>query len=162
MRGSSSKSKITVEGSSQATSGVQASRGPGSTELGAADQSRAPSGPIVQPVSEAKNLAPGRRADSPAEAEGRRTLSTAFVMVGPDGHLTVELRNGRALVLRNVVMRPRDYCGAQIVGGQAGKQYCGGYAEVAAARPGGGPPIEDRDLTANRSLEPSREPANRN
>ena len=74
-----------------------------------------------------------------AEAEGRRTLSTAFVRVGPDGHLTVELRDGRVLVLRNVVMRAKDYCGVQVSGGAAGAKYCGGYAEVAAARPGGGP-----------------------
>ena len=73
-----------------------------------------------------------------AEAEGRRTLSTAFVRVGPDGHLTVELRDGRVLVLRNVVMRAKDYCGVQVSGGAAGAKYCGGYAEVAAARPGGG------------------------
>jgi hypothetical protein len=77
--------------------------------------------------------------DSPEEAEGRRTLSTAFVMVGPDGHLTVELRSGRVLVLREVTMRPKDYCGAQVLGGRAGSRYCGGYAEVAAARPGGAP-----------------------
>jgi len=64
-------------------------------------------------------------------------LSTAFVMVGPDGHLTVELRSGRVLVLRDVVMRPKDYCGAQVLGGRPGTRYCGGYAEVAAARPGG-------------------------
>jgi hypothetical protein len=66
-------------------------------------------------------------------------LSTAFVMVGPDGHLTVELRTGHVLVLRDVVMRPKDYCGVQVLGGPAGKRYCGGYAEVAAARPGGAP-----------------------
>ena len=65
-------------------------------------------------------------------------MSTAFVRVGPDGHLTVELRDGRAIILRDVVMRPRDYCGVQ-VGGSAGKKYCGGYGDVAAARPGGGP-----------------------
>src|SRR4051794_17113256 len=56
----------------------------------------------------AQDHAPAPRPDSPAEAEGRRTLSTAFVRMGPDGHLTVELRDGRAMVLRGVVMRPRD------------------------------------------------------
>jgi len=66
-------------------------------------------------------------------------LSTAFVRVGPDGHLTVELRDGRAMVLRDVVMGPRDYCGVQVLVGPAGKRYCGGYGDVAAARPGGGP-----------------------
>lgn len=83
--------------------------------------------------------APAPLADSPAEAQGRRTLSTAFVRVGPDGHLTVELHNGHVLVLRDVVMRPRDYCGVQVAGDRARAKYCGGYAEVAAARPGGGP-----------------------
>ena len=83
--------------------------------------------------------APTLPADSPAEAQGRRTLSTAFVMMGPDGHLTVELRNGRVLVLRDVTMRRKDYCGVQVLGGPAGARYCGGYAEVAAARPGGAP-----------------------
>ncbi len=106
---------------------------------GAGDHERAALGPIPEPVSAAENPAPARRADSPEEAEGRRTLSTAFVMVGPDGHLTVELRNGRVLVLRDVVMRPKDYCGVQVLGAPAGAQYCGGYAEVAAARPGGAP-----------------------
>jgi hypothetical protein len=85
----------------------------------------------------AKKSASGPLADSPAEAQGRLLLSTAFVRVGPDGHLTVELHDGRALVLRDVVMRPRDYCGVQIAGDPARAKYCGGYAEVAAARPGG-------------------------
>jgi hypothetical protein len=92
-----------------------------------------------EPAFAAEHPAPSPRADSPAEAEGRRTLSTAFVRVGPDGQLTVELRSGRALVLRNVVMRPRDYCGVQVLGGAAGTRYCGGYGDVAAARPGGVP-----------------------
>ena len=35
-----------------------------------------------EPVSAAENPAPAPRADSPAEAQGRRTLSTAFVMDG--------------------------------------------------------------------------------
>jgi hypothetical protein len=66
-------------------------------------------------------------------------LSTAFVRIGPDGHLTVERRDGRVLVLRDVVMRRKDYCGVQVLGASAGAKYCGGYAEVAAARPGGAP-----------------------
>lgn len=82
-------------------------------------------------------------ADSPIAALGRRTLSTAFVRVGPDGHLTVDLQDGRTLVLRDVVMGPKDYCGVEL----SGKRYCGGYAEVAAARPGqpeaaAGPPAK--------------------
>ena len=116
-------------------------------------------GPIPEPVSAAENPVPARPADSPAEARGRRTLSTAFVRVGPDGLLTVELRNGRVLVLRGVVMRPRDYCGVQVVGGPAGARYCGGYAEVAAARPGGAPPPEEPDLAAPNPL--PRSPAHR-
>jgi hypothetical protein len=89
------------------------------------------------------------------EAQGRRILSTAFVRVGPDGHLTVELRDGRVLVLRDVAMRPRDYCGVQAPGDQAHARYCGGYAEVVAARPGGGPapassPVEAAGGVADR------------
>ncbi|MET1110865.1 MAG: hypothetical protein ABWX67_04980 [Allosphingosinicella sp.] len=87
----------------------------------------------------AEGPAPAPRADSPAEAQGRRTLSTAFVRVGPDGHLTVELRNGDAIVLRDIVMRPRDFCGVRALGASAGKRYCGGYGDVAAARAGGAP-----------------------
>ena len=83
--------------------------------------------------------------DSPAEAEGRRTLSTAFVRIGADGHLTVELRDGRVLVLRDVVMRPEDYCGAVIGGDSSRTKYCGGYGDVAAARAGGGPAISNPD-----------------
>lgn len=86
-----------------------------------------------------ENPASAPRADSPAEAQGRRTLSTAFVRVGPDGHLTVELRNGSAMVLRDVVLRPRDFCGVQALGDSAGARYCGGYGDIAAARPGGAP-----------------------
>jgi hypothetical protein len=65
-------------------------------------------------------------------------LSTAFVRVGADGFLTVELRNGQAMVLRNVVMGPAEYCG-QVLGASGKSRYCGGYGEVSAARPGGGP-----------------------
>jgi hypothetical protein len=110
-----------------------------STGRGAGDQQPAALGPIPEAVPVTQNPLPASPADTSAEAVGRRTLSTAFVMVGPDGHLTVELRNGRTLVLRDVIMRPKDYCGAQVLGGAAGKKYCGGYAEVAGARPGGGP-----------------------
>jgi hypothetical protein len=109
---------------------------PGPTGRGAGDRAQAARGSLPEPASAAEGPAP--LADSPAEAQGRRTLSTAFVMVGADGHLTVELRNGRAMVLRDVVMRPRDFCGVQALGGSAGTRYCGGYGEVAAARPGGG------------------------
>jgi hypothetical protein len=85
-------------------------------------------------------------------------LSTAFVMVGPGGHLTVELSDGRAVVLRDVVMRPRDYCGVQVLGGSAGARYCGGYGDVAAARPGGGPAPGEPEPASLNPLEPGRRP----
>ncbi len=112
---------------------------PGSTAARSSDANlvapdRAAVGPIPQPVSAAENPLPGGRADSPAEAVGRRTLSTAFVRVGPDGLLTVELRDGQMLSLRDVVMRPSDYCGVRMTGDRAGAKFCGGYAEVATAR----------------------------
>lgn len=90
-------------------------------------------GPMPAPVSAAGIAAPAPPKDSAAAALGRRTLSTAFVRVGPDGHLTIDLQDGRALVLRDVVMGPKKYCGVEL----SGKRHCGGYAEVAAARPGG-------------------------
>lgn len=82
---------------------------------------------------------PVQSPDTPAQAMGRRILSTAFVRVGADGHLTVALHDGRELVLRDVVMRPGDYCGTLVAADAAPGKYCGGYAEVAAARPGGAP-----------------------
>jgi hypothetical protein len=82
-------------------------------------------------------MPPHMPVDSPAEAIGRRTLSAAFVRVGPDGHLTVELHNGLVLVLRDVVMRRKNYCGVQLLVGLQETKYCGGYADVAAARAGG-------------------------
>jgi hypothetical protein len=127
-----------AQGSSAAEPGGQASGAPNPTGQ-PAGQERAALGPIPEPVPAAENPVAAPPADSPAEAEGRRTLSTAFVRVGPDGPLTVELRNGHVLVLRHVVLRRKDYCGVQVLGGPAGAQYCGGYAEVAAARPGGAP-----------------------
>lgn len=76
---------------------------------------------------------------SPAAAEGRRILSTAFVRVGADGHLTVDLQDGRVMVLRNVTLGPRNYCGVRVRGDHPDDRYCGSYAEVVAARPGGAP-----------------------
>ncbi len=116
-------------------------------------------GSIPEPVTVAENAAPGRRADSAAEAQGRRALSTAFVRVGPGGHLTVELSDGRAIVLRDVVMRPGDYCGVQVLGGSAGTRYCGGYADVLAARPGGAPAPEQPDPVALDPAEAGRKPS---
>ncbi|TMJ20105.1 MAG: hypothetical protein E6G92_10215 [Alphaproteobacteria bacterium] len=85
-------------------------------------------------------------------------MSTAFVRVGPDGHLTVELRDGRAIVLRDVVMRPGDFCGVQVLGGSAGRRYCGGYGEIAAARPGGAPAPGAPDPASLDPAEPGRAP----
>ena len=100
---------------------------------------------VGNPESEAiaKKSAPGPLGNSPTEAQGRLILSTAFVRLGPGGHLTVELRNGRVLALRDVVMGPKDYCGVQVAGDPARTKYCGGYAEVAAARPGGAPAVSN-------------------
>jgi hypothetical protein len=123
------------------------------TRRGVGDQEPAALGPIPEQVSAAGNPAPPVLADSSVEAQGRRTLSTAFVMVGPDGRLTVELRNGRVLVLRNVVMRRKDYCGVQVLGSKIAAQYCGAYSEVAAARPGGSPDPAERDLAVSNDLE---------
>ena len=90
---------------------------------------------IPQPVPGAEKQAAAPLADTPAEAWGRRTLSTAFVRLGAGEYLTVELRDGRTLVLRDVVLRRKDYCGMQVRDGAAGRRYCGGYGDIAAARP---------------------------
>jgi hypothetical protein len=118
-------------------------------------------GSLPEPASAAESPDPAPRADSPAEAEGRRTLSTAFVRMGPDGHMTVELRNGLAMVLRDVVMRPRDYCGVQVLGGSAGAKYCGGYGDIAAARPGGAPTPGAPDPATLNPVELGRDPSKR-
>lgn len=124
----------------------------------AGEQEAAAPGPAAESVSAAENPAPAPSKASSTAAEGRRTLSTAFVMVGPDGLLTVELRNGRVLVLRNVAMRRKDYCGVQMLRGGAGAEYCGGYADVAAARPGGPAAPAEPDLAAPNPIA-SRPPA---
>ena len=122
-----------------AETAVQATSEASSPSPGSGGQDPAAQGPIYEPLSAAASPAPAASEDSPAEAQGRRVLSTAFVMVGPDGRLVVELRDGQALVLRNVVMRPKDYCGEQVLGPKPGARYCGGYAEVVSARPGAAP-----------------------
>lgn len=135
------------------TSPVSGTTAPGPSAQ-AMPPAQAMQGPIPVPVSAAGSPAPARPGDVsatppaslPAQAEGRRTLSTAFVRIGPDGQLTVERRDGRVLVLRDVVMRPKDYCGVQVVGPAAGVRYCGRYDEVVAARPGGMPAPEEPDL----------------
>jgi hypothetical protein len=134
------------------------SAAPSPTGRGAGERAQATQGSLPEPVSAAENPAQAPRADSPAEAEGRRTLSTAFVRMGADGHLTVELRNGRAMVLRDVVMRPRDYCGVRGPGGSAGTRYCGGYGDIAAARPGGMPAPDAPNPVALNPVEPERGP----
>ena len=146
-----------AEGSTETGAKVQttgAASNPGSGR--AADQDRAALGPVPEPVSAEENPAPAAPSDPPAEAIGRRTLSTAFVRVGPDGLLTVELHDGRVLVLRDAVLRRTDYCGVQVVGGAGGAKYCGGYAEVAAARPGGVPAPAEPDLAPANPLEAPR------
>lgn len=125
-----------AEGSGEAGSGGPASGTANSARRSGGDEQRAAQGPMPEPASAAENPVPGPAADSPAEAEGRRTLSTAFVRLGPDGRLVAELRDGRVLALRNVEMGPREYCGELAAGGSAGTRYCGSYGEVAAARPG--------------------------
>lgn len=129
----------------------------------AGDPARAAQGPIPAAVSAAENPASlPAPADSPTEAVGRRILSTAFVRLGPDGHLTVELSDGHELVLRNVVMRPKDYCGLYVAGGPDGTKYCGRYADVAAARPGGPVPPVEPGPPASNPLVPERGPSRHN
>ena len=134
---------------------------PAANRTGAGDPARTAVGPSPELVPAAENPVPNPMGDSPAEAQGRRILSTAYVRVGPDGHLTVELRDGHVRVLRDVVLRRKNYCGVQVLGGPAGAQYCGGYAEVAAARPGGAPAPEE-PVTANTLFEHRRDPAKGN
>lgn len=126
---------------------------------GGNDREQAGQGAVPEPVTVAENSRPAPPRDSPAEAEGRRTLSTAFVMMGPGGHLTVELHDGRAIVLRDVVMRRKDYCGVQVVGGAAGTRYCGAYGDLAAARPGGMPTPDEPNPAALNPAGPARIPS---
>ena len=109
----------------------------------------------------AKTSASNPLADSPAAARGRLILSTAFVRVGPDGHLTVELHDGRVLVLRDVTIGPKNYCGVHVPGDRAGARYCGAYAEIMAARPGGAPASDQPDLAAPKPVEATRGPIER-
>jgi hypothetical protein len=107
---------------------------------------------MTEPVSAAPNPLPATKVNSSEAAQGRRILSTAFVRVGPDGLLTVQLKSGRVLLLRNVAMHPAEYCGLLMTAGQSGSKYCGSYAEVVAARPGGAPPRAEPDLAAPNPL----------
>jgi len=125
------------------------------------ETAQAARGSLPEPVPAAEKPASAARADSPAEAQGRRTLSTAFVRVGPDGHLTVELHDGRAMALRDVALGPREYCGVLVAGGSAGKRYCGGYGDIAAARPGGAPAPDAPDPATPDPVEAGLSPSKR-
>ena len=117
---------------------------------------KTPRGSITPPTS-APEAPATTLSDSPAEAKGRRILSTAFVRIGPDGHLTVELRSGQVLVLRDVAMRPKDYCGVQVAVASRPAKYCGGYADVTAARPGGAPVTKVPDDLVGVPIEPAQD-----
>lgn len=129
---------------------------PNSAEPNAGNLEQAAQGPILEPASAAESPAPNPTATISAKAHGRKTLSTAFVRVGPDGHLTVELRDGRAVVLRDVAMRPEKYCGVHVLGGPSGTRFCGRYADVAAAWPGGAPTFDGPASAAPNPLGPER------
>lgn len=97
--------------------------------------------PMLDPVSAAENPYPTTPMSPPedADAEGRRTVSTAFVRLGPGGHLSVSMRDGRQLALRDVTMEKRVFCGVPIADGRdersgAGERQCYPYGEVTAAR----------------------------
>lgn len=105
-------------------------------------------GSVPASMASVKGAGAERLADSPEAASGRRILSAAFVRLGPDGHLTVTLRSGRELVLRDVVMRADAFCGQEVPSGPAGAKYCGDYAQVVAARPGGAPARLEPDSAA--------------
>lgn len=79
----------------------------------------------------------GHRSTS-AEAEGRPTLSTAFVRAGPAGRITMELLDGRVLAIGNVVMNSGDYCGLNAAGDATAAKYRGRYLRIAVAWPGSG------------------------
>ena len=49
--------------------------------------------------------------------------------------------------------------GVQVLGGPAGKQYCGGYGDIAAARPGGAPAPGVPDPATLDPAEPGRGPS---
>lgn len=172
MRRSSQTPEVIQQAAGEARPEGRVPAVPGSAGQAVDDRAHAAQGPVPASVSASENPVPipaqtpaqmpaqtpaqTMPIDSPAEAVGRRTLSTAFVRVGPDGHLTVELRSGHMLVLRNVVMRATDYCGVQVAGGPGGTKYCGGYADIAAARPGGPvTPVEPGPAETN-PVEPER------
>lgn len=116
---------------------------PGTTPLGQGADFATPAaqGPSTVPIpATADSIAPSsaRPADKISEDRGRRIFSTAFVRIGPGGHLSVRHHDGRELVLRDVTMRAKVFCGRQMSGEAMGKIYCGNYADVAAAQPDSG------------------------
>ena len=119
--------------------------GPAASVMNEEMVTQAAPGPIPEPVSAADNLLPGTSSVSAAEprdgagkaagnafVEGRRIVSTAFVRLGPGGHLLVTMRDRREVALRDVIMEKRQFCGTSLDG--QGTHYCYPYAEVVAAR----------------------------
>jgi hypothetical protein len=135
-------------------------RGPETT----ADGGATVEAPVPKPVSAVTNTHPGPLTDSDAEAHGRRIVSTAFVRIIPDGHLFVELRDARVLMLRDVTMGATEFCGMQVADGAhgtSGKRQCHGYAEVVVARsgdtPAGGTPVPAGSNSVATERPPGRE-----
>lgn len=98
-----------------------------------------PSTDARSPAAATIDTTPAAAVSTDAQAVGRRTLSTAFVRVGPDGYLTIEEHGGRTLVLRDVTMGKHDYCGIQTLPDGTTTKLCAAYGDVAAARAGGDP-----------------------
>jgi hypothetical protein len=125
-------------------------------------------GPIPEPVSAADNPFPGTSsstaddaaagdAEADAFVQGRRIVSTAFVRLGPGGHLLVTMRDRREVALRDVTMEKRQFCGTGL--DAQGARRCYPYADVAAARavdaPVGAQPVP-ADGVAAREVTPDR------
>jgi len=75
--------------------------------------------------------------DTDTAAQGRRAVSTAFVRLGPSGHLLLTLRNGSNALLSGVTMEQRAVCGVAVASsldGRLGKRQCYKFAEIANAR----------------------------
>ena len=119
--------------------------GPAASVMNEGMVTQAARGPIPEPVSAADNPFPGTSSVSAAAprdgagkaagnafGERRRILSTAFVRLGPGGHLLVTMRDRREVALRDVTMEKRQFCGTSLDG--QGTHYCYPYAEVVAAR----------------------------
>lgn len=116
---------------------------PGTTMLGRGADFATPAaqGPSTVPISATADpivSTSTRPADKFSENRGRRIFSTAFVRMGPGGHLSVRHYDGRELVLRDVTMRAKVFCGRLVSGEAMGKIYCGNFADVAAAQPDSG------------------------